>query len=50
MTAALVSSYLFPRYQKVAYGDDVSPLAYEWLVFLKDLLYRHSVFLCLLIT
>jgi hypothetical protein len=25
--AALVSSYLFPRYQKVACGDDVSPLA-----------------------
>jgi hypothetical protein len=27
MSAALVSSYLFPRYQKVACGDDVSPLA-----------------------
>jgi hypothetical protein len=25
--AALVSSYLSPRYQKVACGDDVSPLA-----------------------
>jgi hypothetical protein len=24
---ALVSSYLFPRYQKVAFGDDVSSLA-----------------------
>jgi hypothetical protein len=24
---ALVSSYLFPRYHKVACGDDVSPLA-----------------------
>jgi hypothetical protein len=24
--AALVSFYLFPRYQKVACGDDVSPL------------------------
>jgi hypothetical protein len=26
MVAALVSFYLFPRYQKVACGDDVSPL------------------------
>jgi hypothetical protein len=25
--AALVSSYLFPRYQKLACGNDVSPLA-----------------------
>jgi hypothetical protein len=25
--AALVSSYLFPRYQKVACGDDIPPLA-----------------------
>jgi hypothetical protein len=26
-SAALLSSYLFPRFQKVACGDDVSPLA-----------------------
>jgi hypothetical protein len=41
---ALVSSYLSPWYQKVACGDDVSPLSP------KDLLYRHTVFLCLLMT
>jgi hypothetical protein len=46
--AALVSSYLFPRYQKFACGDDFSPLAP--IVTGVHHLYCHSVFLCLLMT